>query len=126
MTQQQKLEALIEKAIESGWYVRGGKVTEMHFLPNAGKGIWSQIYTWQKETDNQLGTGLHVVGGLYDFIFNHDFAKALFGDDMHTEWSSTGPDWSPLIETDLYEWQYHLQQAVISDDPIGTMYEAVK
>ena len=59
------------------------------------------------------------VGGSFDskehpndLIFNHDFAKALWP-DKGTKLFRSGddPEYVP-------DWQYHLQQMVIADDPI--------
>jgi hypothetical protein len=65
---------------------------------------------------------------IYDLIFNHDFAKALWG-EAHTS------DRMPLPNEHGYEgsitpstpvtrlWEYHLQQMVIADDPIEYLGE---
>jgi hypothetical protein len=76
-------------------------------------------------------------------IFNHDFARALFGDAKVPNEDEIDENHSKLglynAEGGGYEgygdyvyltfegepWQYHLQQAVLSDDPIGYMYGVV-
>lgn len=53
---------------------------------------------------------------VYAIIFNHDFAKALWGGEIQ------------VVPADPYtrvNWKYHLQQMVIADDPIDYAYEAV-
>lgn len=45
------------------------------------------------------------------FIYRHDFAKALWGDKPYYRFDGD------TLETPK-QWQYHLQQMVISDDPI--------
>ena len=47
----------------------------------------------------------------YGYIFNHDFAKALWGIDPGVVTSS-----DPLLMTD--RWVRHLQQMVVAEDPI--------
>lgn len=50
------------------------------------------------------------------FIFNHDFAKAVFGDGPYYRFDGDTLD-TPR------QWQYHLQQMVIADDPIKYLGE---
>ncbi len=53
------------------------------------------------------------IGWLHrmDIIFDHKFAKALWGDEPLHRIKLT----EPLMEN----WGYHLQQMVIADDPIA-------
>lgn len=131
MTNKEILEKAIQRAIDGGWYVKGGKVTEMHLIPNGGRGIWSQIYTWQRETDSSLGTGTHIVGGLYDFIFNHDFAKALWGELTFNMECRVCHFIHELYDEHQFgleidqPWKFHLQQMVIADDPIKYLGENI-
>jgi len=70
-------------------------------------------------------------GGLLvnDIIFNHDFAKALWGEatwmltDMGDWVSPSNYDGLTLGSQELPAWQYHLQQMVIADDPIQYLGE---
>lgn len=50
-----------------------------------------------------------MVGDYPTLIYNHDFAKALWGDD---------PSWAINPEEHVENWQHHLQQMVIADDPL--------
>lgn len=98
MTNQQILEKAIQKAIDGGW--------------KDGQAIG--VYTLEK---NKRGTyGLRSVSdgwiNVEAVIFNHDFAKAL--------WGETTMDWH---HWPTREWQYHLQQMVIADDPIKYLGE---
>jgi hypothetical protein len=79
MTDQEILERAIQKAIAGGW--------------EDGKAILK----------------LGAVRAPQAFIFNHDFAKALWG-DMHPM-NDHIPNWQ-------LAWQYHLMQMVIAEDPI--------
>ena len=61
------------------------------------------------------------------FIFNHDFAKALWGEVVTTEnYTGQGPDLSPATYIiPKPAWQYHLQQMVIAEDPIKYLGENI-
>jgi hypothetical protein len=58
----------------------------------------------------------------YELIVNHDFARALWGDAVLTnEQVRLQSLWSGYDEYPNFDgepWQYHLQQLVLSDDPI--------
>lgn len=98
MTDAQKLEALIQRAIE-------GEFNFDH---------------WRRR--NRLAEGEKPNGDVEtSLIFNHDFARALFGDT----WTSENCQEVSYEEMDYKPWEYHLQQAVISDNPIDYMYQAV-
>lgn len=126
MTQADKLQALLQKAIEGGWPwelnpKQKPKDIWIMLLPRPLK-RGSRGYILRHEIDAPL------------VIFNHDFAKALWGEkfleEMEEPWViraqqdlwSGGPEYFEFGGT---IWQYHLQQAVIADDPIGYMYRAV-
>ena len=48
--------------------------------------------------------------GVYDVIFNHDFAKALWGEE-YKRMCKYDPE-------EYIAWEHHLQQMVIAEDPI--------
>lgn len=68
----------------------------------------------------------------YEIIFDHDFAKALWGRDQDYAFYAGYDEWAEVDDEEVDEaadfdeiprdqkpaWQYHLQQMVISDDPI--------
>lgn len=62
----------------------------------------------------------------FDVIYSHDFARAFFGEDWYTEESpeqSNQGYYSSSFDTDdvIFQgmpWTYHLQQMVVSEDPI--------
>jgi len=103
MTQAEKLEALVRKAVDGGWQ----------------QGIGVKYSRTNGGTDRVTG----LVDGLeYEptRIFNHDFARALFGENRVADRKdSLG---NPVLIRGM---QWHLQHAVISDNPIDYMYEAV-
>lgn len=87
---------------------------------------------YQMALDHGLGDSQIVekIGGgflytqdneYYRVIFNHDFAKALWGDNEVIVYSDTYED----IHEYLPNWQYHLQQMVIANDPIKYLGENI-
>lgn len=106
------LEALMLKAVEDSYMIPDWILTELKynnwdFL--ASERVWPVV------------------------IFSHDFARALFG-EAEMVLTESG-DWITKVENEsvrhqwcigtLLAFQYHLQQAVIADNPIKYMYEAV-
>lgn len=101
MTQAEKLERLIQRAIDGGW-----------------------------EPEDWVQGPQHLVQSLFQLdkvntvIFNHEFARALFGEfpvfiaDEDIAKDTLGR----VTMSGLVEWQHHLQSAVISPDPISYMY----
>jgi hypothetical protein len=120
MTQAEKLEALVNSVVEHGFI--------------------SKNFAWISE-DKQALLGYWFTADNYKaVIFNHDFARALFGEKfvclndgrdvdqeeaMDTPWRVSceyeNGDYGCAVEA--FKWQ--LQQAVVSDDPIGYMYGVV-
>ena len=125
MSSQEMLEKAIQKAIDGGWKAYYG-----------GKGIgWADVEAvisyyklanddWYEQQED----------GYEHFIFNHDFAKALWGemlissccrvpiyrhDHPGSMWRCPKDD--EILVDGLYSeiaFKYHLQQMVIADDPI--------
>ena len=94
MTNQQILTKAIQKAIEGGWDA-----------PFAS-----------------IETFLNWGGKLEQFIFNHDFAKALWGKirvDVDGVYIGTAPGFKQYVEP----WKIHLQQMVTAEDPIKYLGE---
>jgi len=86
------LEKAIQKAIDGGWDSEGwdARALTIDCLSTLGGWHTSQI------------------------IFNHDFAKALWGDE-----GTTIQGLRCSKEEGVYKfWQYHLQQMVLTEDPI--------
>lgn len=106
MTEAEKLEALIKKAVENGFV-----------------GVEQSINTPKSYAEHLLDWPF----GEYDLIFRKDFARALFGEQgFGGEFTGKYPN--PHLDKRggaQRGWQYHLQQAVISVDPIGYMYGVV-
>lgn len=96
------LEKAIQKAIEGGWEpLSSGLPTSITQWRGTNSVEVAVIYGWDNE--------VLWVRELEGIIFNHDFAKALWGVET-------------IKETNKYygdpKWQHHLQQMVIADDPI--------
>jgi len=102
MTNTEILTKAIQKAVESGWMLQG--------VYSAGSSKSATKY---------------IVDGFEPklFIFDHDFAKALWGDQRDIDSPmSVGPRGVVSIHN-LRPWQYHLQQMVIAEDPIKYLGE---
>lgn len=62
--------------------------------------------------------------GVESVIFDHDFAKALWGDTPETYWNVYEGHGAAFQDSAL-NWEYHLQQMVISEDPIKYLKENI-
>lgn len=100
MTQSEKLQSLLQKAVDNGWDEFGhkGVYKIAHYYPT----IYGTIYVCTPYTDKHTYKEFRTQSSS-QIIFNHDFAKALFGED----------------------WKIHIQKAVISEVPIDYLYKAV-
>lgn len=105
-TSTQKLEALVKRAIEKGWSPSMDASRPWTVEDVLG---WYNMLTISRAWDED---------NWKKFIFSHDFARALFGEEMVAKKY-------PMCEHSKPAYQYNLQQAVISDDPIDYMYKAV-
>lgn len=139
MTNQEILTKAIQKAIDGGWQEAEYKPCGTHdYNPQ----IWFDDdgvnLGFEAQCDKSMA-GNDMWGRAWkenELIFNHDFAKALWGEDWACEWHG-----HPVGDGDLFcrrddgkgtvtsicgaaksvvlqVWQYHLQQMVIADDPI--------
>jgi len=111
MTKQEQLTKLIEIAVENGWKLKD----------NDGKIIDLEKFEILVDLDSPVGF-VHfdskdclISRYLERIYFNHDFAKAIWG-----EWKNDEQAWDEncYAPMGIVRWQYHLQQAVISDDPL--------
>lgn len=131
MTQSEKLEALVRKAIDGGWLQNVPLPLAMkHVIINTGdelgsihEGIMIRLYD--------------EVCNLENVIFDHDFARALFGEKVvqnptpidklpnlyRNEDTYVDEKGDIVLKPILNATQYHLQQAVVSTDPIGYFYK---
>jgi len=110
MSDQEILQKACSKAIEGGW--RMDKEWAKQFKINKVEGV------------NHYIINPNIV------IYNHKFAKALWGDGQ-AGLSEANGHWytqiSPYDERSYIEvldlWEYHLQQMVIDEDPIKYLGE---
>jgi hypothetical protein len=104
----QILEKAIQKAIEGGWVPEGKYGQTLAY--NVGSGQFETI-------EPKLG--------INDIIFNHKFAKALWGvADKFTDKQLQEMYHATHIDEVMWPtWQYHLQQMVIADDPVKYLGE---
>ena len=105
MNDKEILEKAIQKAIDGGW-----DTTHFDTLKTSYK------HPDESEFHDLLGAW-HNISPL-DVIFNHDFAKALWGEGIIQSRVSDVFGSEPDRVTRKRAWTYHLQAMVISDDPI--------
>lgn len=118
-TNQQILQKAIQKAIaggfrylgkpdDNGWGVGVGQwhTTETALCINRGKG-----------GDDYIHYG--------SFIYRHDFAKALWGEEQVIFTQRDFREGKTLGDNALPQYQYHLQQMVIAEDPIKYLGQSI-
>jgi len=97
------LKKAIEKATKNGYSICGEK----------GCDCFPKGYKW---SDTMIEGGWDNPPFYYQVIFSHDFAKAFWGEE------DCGFSGCPFCEYPGYyeiaNWQYHLQQMVLEEDPI--------
>jgi hypothetical protein len=108
MTNQEILTKAIEKAITAGW----------SYWPinyHDSEALWSpqQEIKYHFDRAEEADPNGGPLAYWANIIFNHDFAKALWG------------DWPIGSRGKRPEWQYHLQQMVVADDPIKYLGENI-
>lgn len=111
MSEQQILETAIRKAIDGGWKFAGSNNDATIVCKYRDDYFAHDPYF---EIDWHMPTAPSELS-VFDIIFNHDFAKALWGEGEKFAWGN-GPKEEEAWYTD--GWRGHLQQMVIADDPI--------
>lgn len=90
-------------------------------IEKAHKNGWNWEFVKMTDTGIEVTDGLISVStGVSDIIFSHNFAKAFWGEGMsdfrreplHEHYRGMGR----VVR--LYDWQFHLQQMVLEEDPI--------
>lgn len=116
MNKQQVLEQAIQKALTNGWE-HSGKLS--YITPGC-------YIEWQYQ-DQITGLVDTLSEHFREVLFDHDFAKALWGEEPFARTTSPHPDYELSADVDelvyLTNWQYHLQQMVIAEDPIEYLAE---
>lgn len=105
------LEKAIQKAIDGGWkmpFGSNGHKIQKYVESRPESIVFGYKEDWQDE--------YHLEGhwSIPELIFNHDFAKALWNEE-YKKW--------PLYKIKNYE--FHLQQMVIAEDPIKYLGENI-
>ena len=94
-TRQAILEVAIQKAIDGGW-------SRLGTVEVTGYRTSSDQYLKLSVVDD--GVAHNDEFEVATIIFNHDFARALWGDATR--------------DNGYMDWEWHLQEMVIADDPI--------
>lgn len=114
MNTEQLFIKILEKAIKNGWDICG-------FLKPNNCDTWQQgVHQWQNVVDLQIFSyGKMRTIQLDTIIFNHDFAKAFFG-EQPTHWKEHHyQEAAGMIDfqaDELYHWQWCLQQMALVED----------
>lgn len=101
MTNQEILEKAIQKAVDGGWKQFGND-------------------DWDAKEMAAEAFDIRPSYSIQEIIFNHDFAKALWGEC--TTWIRPNTK-GKLIPND--GWQYHVQQMVINRNPVQYLGENI-
>lgn len=141
MTNQEILTKALEKAIDGGWEALGILFDVMDENETGCSYSGSLEQCKKAASRGWLPPNHHFVparGSLVasDFIFNHEFAKALWGEEdimqecsyCKTPMGFQHPNPCPFASLSqakpiISVWRYHLQQMVIADDPIAYLGE---
>ena len=129
-TREEMLKAVIEKAVKNGW----DKPNDFDFDYLVSRASMTKPESW------------------FMYLFDHDFAKAFWGEHHICRWCGKSEletklsDWEtgekitlckgcgaeamdynefPENGNMMFKWQYHLQQSVISVDPLLYYYERI-
>jgi hypothetical protein len=84
-------------------------------------GYESEVYFRWEDYDGEVDfADWEYHEHIYELIYDHDFAKALWGEAVYGTLAELRGDAPP---NKLPHWKYHLQQMVIADDPIKYLGE---
>jgi hypothetical protein len=111
LSDQEVLTRLFERVIKDGWRFPLGP----DFLPiNIIESTRGMTYSLWNHGDYEAWEEVAVEA----IIYNHDFAKALWGDE-YKWWRTSFAEESSYVEA----WQHHLSEMVIADDLIQYLRE---
>jgi hypothetical protein len=127
MTNQEILTKAVQKAIDGGWH---GIYKDGHTWPEA-----KDLLRWKWEPDTEkLSDDSYedeTTINIEAIIFNHDFAKAIWGEEQRDSWTESkakgvtiktnNPGMAYTVKK--HGWQHHLQQMVVAEDPIKYLGE---
>lgn len=110
--QQEILDKAVVKAMANGWRPIYNDVD----YSTAKREVGPSDITWVGKADSR-GLRSRVYTDYPRIIFNHDFAKALWGEARHEERIGNWDEVDKMHSVYSAEWQYHLQQMVLAEDP---------
>jgi len=112
MTDKEILEKAIQKAIDGGWAGAYPNQSDVSHLV-----LWAELNNWKVIKVLFSSIVGETTKDVSSVIYNHQFTKALWGEKfINPEYTDdTG---SQVIGMHRTAWKHHLQQMVISDDPI--------
>lgn len=119
VSNQEILTKAINKAIAGGWNI-------YDFFGAPGEGTQWEV--------NGLGTitlpykrGGGDAAALERYIYNHDFAKALWGDKYvyRADCIESPEEGAAGFQEDYTAWEFHLREMVIAEDPIAYLGEHI-
>lgn len=122
MTNKEMFKAAIEKALKDGWSFPEQAEVEKWAVIGEWPTSYLSVFYWHR--DHNLMDGDHTYERKYsinDIIFNHNFAKALFGDGDYYQthdgrWMRDHPKDS---HTHLKGWQLNLQRMALEEDALN-------
>lgn len=110
MTNKEILEQAIQKAIDGGWKPLYAFTYKEDLLATDWEvSVLAKSITWIRKP----GKYPHLLQPSYDLIFNHDFAKALWGES-----DAATTNQRRDLHIGLSGWKLHLQQMVIAENPL--------
>lgn len=109
MTREEISTKAIEKAVKNGFNPCDKKNGRIVFYPKTSS--WWEVWDGEDEEGNPKVYDRPFCPKPFELIFSHDFAKAFWGKEEVAYADRIGLPYQP-------EWQYHLQQMVLEEDPI--------
>lgn len=122
MTNRQILEKAIQKAVAGGWDMFGWRDNVLEWK------IDDRPFLVFKPANIDAGVPVYSTK---DIIFNHDFAKALWGEEFPLEMKEVDTGYGKVQMGVQGTWpgsnyfQYHLQQMVIAENPLDYLKEHI-
>ena len=107
MTKEEIFRKTIEKAVKNGWKKDLFRSVDIDIQIPAD---FENLIIGEK--------GQYRFGSVIELIFNHDFAKALWGFDNKVCPVLKDGERMDNKEKIIPAWQYHLHQMVLKEDPI--------
>ena len=125
MSNQEILEKAIQKSIDGGWaYPFGSNTYEIiKYVQSRPESIAFGFREKWQDAD----TPGHLEGhwAIPELIFNHEFAKALWGELPKRSADMYDCPQDEIGQIDTCNWEHHLQQMVIADDSIKYLGENI-